>query len=70
MDALYASMKGLLPKLSKRAWTAVAVAMVVVCNEMFGISESAMWPLVGIGSSLILGYTVRDPGSTLPTKKK
>ena len=65
MDKMYEQLKALLPKLSKRAWTAVAVALVVVCNEMFGISESAMWPLVGIGSSLILGYTVRDPGKKL-----
>ena len=65
MDKLYASLKALLPQLSKRAWTAVSVALVVVCNELFGISESAMWPLVGSGSSLILGYTVRDPGQKL-----
>jgi len=26
-----------------------------------GIAEDTLWPLVAVASSLVLGYTIRDP---------
>jgi len=46
---------------SKRFWTAMAGALVVAIHELVGIPEDALWPVVAVLSSLVLGYSVRDP---------